>query len=204
MRDEALWQKLKEYDFDRIGGSLTFPAKLARDAQWSKAFTRRAIEEYRRFIYLTQVSDGEATPSAVVDLVWHMHLTYTREYWHGLCEGVLGRPLHHDPCLGEEENPRYEAQYDATCELYTEEFGDPPGDMWPSPGSRSLARSGAAMIVVGLVACYWSWAGAGLVVLGTILAIQSDPGGARRFVSRAAARAAGGCGGGGGGCGGGG
>jgi hypothetical protein len=200
LRDEALWQRLSDYSFDRIGGSLTFPKKLARDAQWSAKFTRRAIDEYRRFLYLTQVSDAEVTPSAVVDVVWHLHLTYTREYWQELCDGVLGRPLHHDPCLGPEENPRYERQYEATRQLYADEFAtSPPRDIWRTRRERMLSGLGVGMVVGGIVACYWHWFGLALIAVGLILWVRfAAAGEAGRFFRRAAARS-----GGGGGCGGG-
>ncbi|ABD56218.1 glycine-rich domain-containing protein [Jannaschia sp. CCS1] len=130
MRNPELWARLQSHGFDGPG-SAPFSVKLARAERWSPAFTARVIEEYRRFLYLTQVSARQVTPSQIVDAAWHMHLTYTRDYWDVLCPDVIGKPVHHQPCAGEEEMPRYRDQFAATKALYEAEFSaEPPADIW--------------------------------------------------------------------------
>lgn len=130
MRDQELWARLSAYEFDGAG-SAPYSVKLARAEGWSQAFTLRVIEEYRRFLYLTQISARQVTPSQIVDVAWHMHLTFTRDYWDDLCPNVIGKPVHHQPCAGEEEMPRYRDQFAATKALYEAEFGaEPPADVW--------------------------------------------------------------------------
>lgn len=50
--------------------------------------------------FLSVVSDTPVTPSQDVDEVWHVHLTYLRDYWDVWCGRVLQRRLHHDPTEG--------------------------------------------------------------------------------------------------------
>jgi hypothetical protein len=39
---------------------------------WSRPFALRAIEEYRKFVFLALVADHQVTPSDQVDQVWHL------------------------------------------------------------------------------------------------------------------------------------
>lgn len=141
MRNPDLWARLEAFEFDKGRGTAPFSVKLALGEGWSVAFTARVIEEYRRFLYLTQVSDRQVTPSQIVDAAWHMHLTFTRDYWEDLCPNVIGKAVHHQPCAGEEEMPRYRNQYAATKALYEAEFGmEPPADIWARNQGLGLRR----------------------------------------------------------------
>jgi hypothetical protein len=101
MQDSKLWTRLQKYQIARDGPD--FATQVAK----IKDIGRRApaaIEEYKRFLYLTQVSQGPATPSVTIDSIWHLHMTFTRDYWEVLCGEVLGRDLHHD--LAASDAPR--------------------------------------------------------------------------------------------------
>ncbi len=74
----GLYQRICPFTFDRGDGQLPFATRLARENGWSLAYARRAIEEYRRFVFLALVAGHPVTPSDQVDQVWHLHLTYTR------------------------------------------------------------------------------------------------------------------------------
>lgn len=156
MRNDELWTRLQAHAVDGPG-SAPFSVKLARAQGWSQAFTARVIEEYRRFLYLTQISPRQVTPSHIVDAAWHVHLTYTRDYWDVLCPHVIGAPVHHQPCAGEEEMPRYRLQFAATCALYEAEFGaEPPADIWgtdPVPRRRFAASEVGGIRTQGIAAC---------------------------------------------------
>src|SRR5262249_50370448 len=80
------------------------------------------------------VSDSPLTPSEMVDQVWHLHLVYTRSYWTAFCDGVLGRPLHHEPTRGgEAQAGLFKDQYALTLARYEAEFGGAPAaEFWPS------------------------------------------------------------------------
>ncbi len=136
--DLALWQAINAYDVDAADVALPFSRRLARDNGWSAEFTRRAIDEYKRFIYLACVSGRTVTPSEEVDGVWHMHLIYTRDYWDRFCGEILRRPIHHSPTQGGQgEADRHRRCYRQTLELYRTEFGtEPPEAMWPNETIR--------------------------------------------------------------------
>ena len=132
-----LWKRLEAFHIDAEGVVFPFSKRLARDNQWSHEFALKAIQEYKRFVYLAMVSGVEVTPSDEVDQVWHLHLTYTRNYW-GAFTALLGKPLHHGPTAGGVvEKNRYNSNYDETLRAYQAEFAlAPPADVWPAPAQR--------------------------------------------------------------------
>jgi uncharacterized protein (TIGR04222 family) len=129
----TLWQRICDFQIDGDGVTFTFAQRLARENGWSLTFAERVVDEYKRFIFMAMVAGHEVTPSDEVDEAWHLHLTYTRSYWDGLCRGVLGKPLHHIPTRGgPSERARHVAQYERTLATYEKYFrhGAPP-DIWP-------------------------------------------------------------------------
>src|SRR5262245_44325073 len=134
MMNQALLSRLEAFEFDTLGAVAPFSRKLAAEQNWPPHYTKRVIQEYRRFLFLAATSDGVMSPSPAVDAAWHLHLTYTRSYWDGLCRQVLGRELHHEPSLGGgAESRRYQQYYRDTVVRYTAEFGEtPPADIWPA------------------------------------------------------------------------
>lgn len=127
-----LWQRLAAYEIGPSTASLTFAQRLARENRWSSAFAERVIREYKRFCYLAVTAGHEVTPSDAVDQAWHLHLTYSRDYWERFCPEVLGTSLHHGPTAGGTvERRRYYDQYAATLKSYEETFAEPPPpDIW--------------------------------------------------------------------------
>jgi hypothetical protein len=117
------------------GAAIGFTRKLARETGWTPAHAELAMEEYRRFLYLAATTGHPVSPAPDVDLVWHLHLTYSRHYWDMLCGQILGRPLHHDPSSGgAAEDARHREQYARTLQSYRTAFAcDPPWAIWPAP-----------------------------------------------------------------------
>jgi hypothetical protein len=136
-----LWNTIEAFSLDADGAEVPFSARLAREQGWPPEFTRGAIEEYKKFIYLAAVSERLLTPSEPVDEVWHLHLAYTRSYWDDLCRDVLRKDLHHEPTRGgDSEAAKFEDCYRATLQRYEDEFGEtPPADIWPASTMQSLA-----------------------------------------------------------------
>lgn len=136
--DRALWQRLLEFELDDPTAEFSFTDRLARENGWALEKSLRAVQEYKRFLYLLCCTNQSLTPSDEVDQVWHLHLLYTRSYWLELCPKVLQRNLHHGPTKGgNTERSRYNAQYEVTLELYAEAFGaKAPDDLWPPPKKR--------------------------------------------------------------------
>lgn len=131
--DDPLWWRLSRHAIADLGGAGVFAAKLRRQQGWSMAYCLRAIEDYKRFCYLSVGSASPMSPSPDIDAVWHLHLTHTRDYWQRYCPEVLGVNLHHDPASpGVAERAALVTQYAATLSAYQQVFGAPPAkDLWP-------------------------------------------------------------------------
>jgi hypothetical protein len=137
-----LLSRLNDMVIEPAGSALTFPKRLARENGWAEDFAARVVDEYRRFLYLTAVTEQDMTPSDEVDQAWHLHMLYSRHYWDVLCKAILKRPLHHGPTQGGAvERTRYHDQYEATIDAYRTHFGaEPPRDIWPVSKRRFGAR----------------------------------------------------------------
>jgi hypothetical protein len=134
-----LWEKLSNFSLDNPEASFSFTDRLARENGWSIEFSKRVVDEYKKFIYMSVVSGKSLTPSDEVDQAWHLHLVYSYSYWVEMCENTLGGfRLHHGPTKGGmTEKKRYDDQYSQTLEFYRNEFGyDAPRDVWPSHDVR--------------------------------------------------------------------
>lgn len=139
----ALWKRISAHSFENPEDRLDLARRLAREQDWSLERARCAIEEYRRFCFLSRVAEEPLTPSREVDEVWHLHLIYTKDYWQRFCPQVLGSYLHHGPTHGGRvEGQRYRTQYARTLVLYERWFGSPPLTFWPASRERfaELAR----------------------------------------------------------------
>jgi hypothetical protein len=141
MLDKDLRERLFALSFDDPAGE-PFLSRLMREHGWTEAFALRAIDEYKRFLYLAATGKPGLVPPKAVDQVWHLHLLYTRSYWDDLCRCILGRPLHHDPSPGGHDAAREgRAGYERTLSNYRLAFGEPPSDIWtPLPVERRERR----------------------------------------------------------------
>lgn len=133
-----IWAKLSCYTVGPAGAALSFERRLARENGWTPAQAARVMDEYRRFAFLAATAGHEVTPSDAVDQAWHLHLTYTRDYWERFCPEVLGTSLHHGPTEGGAgERHRFFEQYARTLQSYERAFGAaPPPDIWPDARRR--------------------------------------------------------------------
>jgi hypothetical protein len=139
LASHPLWQRLQLYQIGPSDAALPFAQRLARENGWSAAHAARVIAEYRRFCFLAVTAGHPVTPSDAVDQAWHLHLTYSRDYWERFCPEVLGQPLHHGPTAGGAgERNRFFDQYAQTLRSYEAVFGSPPADLWPSAARRLL------------------------------------------------------------------
>jgi len=135
--DHALWLALAQYRVGLMDAELGFVARLARENGWTAEFAERVYGEYLRFCFLAMTAGHPVTPSDEVDQVWHLHLTYSRDYWERFCPTVLRAPLHHGPTAGgARERARYFEQYARTLKSYAAVFGSPPADVWPDARRR--------------------------------------------------------------------
>ena len=139
-QNDPLWLSLLGYVIGPPDADLPFAARLARENGWSTIHAGHVLREYRRFCFLAVTEPDAMTPSDAVDQAWHLHLTYTRDYWERFCPEVLGRPLHHGPTAGGlTEQARYHEQYARTLQSYERVFGEAaPPTIWPSGAQRLI------------------------------------------------------------------
>lgn len=138
--EHPIWVRLSCYSIGPGDVPLGFADKLAHENGWSAATVVRVIGEYKRFCFLAATADHPVTPSDAVDQAWHLHLTYSRDYWEHFCPEVLGRPLHHGPTTGgAAERHHYFEQYARTLQTYERVFGAAaPADLWPGAARRLI------------------------------------------------------------------
>jgi len=130
-----LWHRISEYQIDDPTSAQKFSDRLAKEQLWSKDYTLRAIEEYKRFMFLAVVSNNPVTPSIEVDEVWHLHMLYTKDYQE-FCT-ILGKFIHHGPGRGGKEDDKFVDWYSRTKLTYFVWFSEePPEDIWPPSAVR--------------------------------------------------------------------
>ena len=136
--EKELWTRIVNFQFDNPEVSFQFSTRLSRENGWTKAYTLRVIEEYKKFIFLCCTSATGVTPSDPVDQVWHLHLTYTKSYWTDFCKNTLQKEIHHNPTKGgQSEADKFDNYYSLSKSLYKDKFGNsPPSDIWNDNKTR--------------------------------------------------------------------
>jgi hypothetical protein len=127
-----LYYKIQAFDLDNPKATIPFSKRLAKENSWCMKYTQKAIEEYKKFIFLKVVSDRPVIASRQIERVWHLHLIYTHSYWNCFCLDVLGKPLHYEPVDGNlNESYQQRENYKQTLIVYRDWFGkQPPANVW--------------------------------------------------------------------------
>ena len=132
-----LYQRLQNYQLDDSTHEFGFTRHLMKNHGWTENYTHRAIAEYKKFAFLTVVTDHQIVPSDQVDQVWHAHVLLTQSYWSEFCLKILCQKLHHHPARGgKEERAEFHELYRQTIASYRQYFGEPPLDIWSPPEVR--------------------------------------------------------------------
>lgn len=119
---------MKHSDIIIDNGSERFIERMMKENLWSKDYTIRVIEEYKKFVYLATIQ--EVSPSYEIDQVWHTHIIFTKDY-KKMCQETLGIELHHNPIDTKSVRTNGKDQYQETKRLYQKVFGyTPPADIW--------------------------------------------------------------------------
>jgi uncharacterized protein (TIGR04222 family) len=141
---ESLYQAIQDLKLAQPDPVFPFETKLAYQCSWTKGYAARVVREYRRFIYLTQVSKAPIAPSYAVDQAWHLHLLQTHFYWDVMCKVVLGKPLHHTPTVSGPQGRELDtSRYHNVLREYREVFRqEPPSDIWPAAQERFTKGGG--------------------------------------------------------------
>jgi uncharacterized protein (TIGR04222 family) len=131
--DNHLWNKIAAFDLDSPWSEYGFSVRLAKENYWTKNFTKRAILEYKKFMYLAATSELMVSPSEIIDVVWHQHIIFTKSYGE-LCD-LLGKQIQHVPSTHNREDfEKFKLAKDRTRKMYSKEFGEQPEDLWDFPG----------------------------------------------------------------------
>lgn len=121
---QAFLARLSEIDF----GPIAFKLIHADDQDaWSLERATRAIELYRRFLFLNYLyPDQTIVPSREIDQVWHTHILDTAKYRED-CDTLFGRFMDHWPYLGVRDEADRQAlnnAFDDTQQLFEKHFGN--------------------------------------------------------------------------------
>jgi hypothetical protein len=105
-----------------------FIERVMKENLWSREYTLRVIEEYKKFIFLGTIQD--VAPSFEIDQVWHTHLLFTKDY-KKMCTEVIKLEFHHNPNEEKTSKVIVKDPYITTKELYFKTFKiQPPSDIW--------------------------------------------------------------------------
>lgn len=129
MKKSDVWVEIEKFDFDSPPSEYGFSVRLAYENGWSLNFTQKAIEEYKKFMFLASISKEMVSPSEIVDTVWHQHLLFSHFYAY-FCQ-KLGKWIDHIPSTHQvSEKYKFIQAQKHTKELYQEYFGEMPQDIW--------------------------------------------------------------------------
>lgn len=155
--NKDLWEKIERFDFDHPPSEYDFTLRLAHENYWTRNFTKQAILEYKKFMYLAAVSDMMVSPSEIVDTVWHQHLIFTKSYSE-FCT-ILGKQIQHIPSTHNKEDfQKFKLAKERTTKLYETHFGKQPESIWDHANpyeSLNLKKSNFKLrtsLIVGIIA----------------------------------------------------
>lgn len=121
-----LWELIKKHKMPDDAAGMPFIEQLMTENRISRDTANVAIAEYQKFMYLCATRTERNVPSKAVDLVWHLHMQHSRDYWDVFCE-KLGKTVHHNPGR---PGPQHLDDYKATVRAYSALFGTPPKGIW--------------------------------------------------------------------------
>lgn len=125
----TLWDKIEKFDLIFPSSEYGFATRLAYENRWTDYFTQRAIDEYKKFMFLAATSNQMVSPSEIVDIVWHQHLIFTESYKE-FCI-ILGKKIEHIPSTHDKnEKDKFLKAKKITQELYEQSFGNQPKEYW--------------------------------------------------------------------------
>lgn len=146
---ETLWRAIVSHEMPADAAGVTFQEQLMRAYKIKPGTALIAIDEYRKFMFLCATRTARNVPSKAVDLVWHLHMQHTRDYWDVFC-AKLGKPVHHTPGG---TGWAHLDDYKATMDAYRAWFGRPPKGIWRE-GSRAAGVFGAVLGVAILLTAF--------------------------------------------------
>lgn len=127
--NNALWKTIEEYDLDDPISEYGFSTRLQHGNFWTSNFTKEAILEYKKFMYLAASMDFMVSPSEIIDKVWHQHLIFTTSY-NQFCT-LLGKKIEHIPSTHNDTDfEKFKLAKERTQAAYLKVFGEQPRSIW--------------------------------------------------------------------------
>ncbi|WP_420333831.1 glycine-rich domain-containing protein [Roseibium sp.] len=171
-----LWELIKTHKMPDDAAGTPFTKQLMAENRISLDTATVAIAEYQKFMYLCATRPERNVPSKAVDLVWHLHMQHSRDYWDIFCK-KLGKPVHHNPGAN---GPDHLDDYKATIKAYKDLFGMPPKGIWKLNDKIGVFVAlifSAVFICIGVVSIadggnllFWMfWLGISLLIFGSTL-----------------------------------
>lgn len=152
--DLTLWNKVEGFDLIFPNSEYGFATRLSFENNWTEYFTIKAIEEYKKFMFLAAISNQMVSPSEIVDVVWHQHLIFTESYKE-FC-ALLGKKIEHIPSTHDKnEKETFLRAKSETKKLYEQHFGFQPEEFWIKKTfseSINLEKSNIDYSVVSVIA----------------------------------------------------
>lgn len=132
LTNQSLWNKISDFVIKDSDHSFSFAQDISQKNNWSLDYANRAILEYKRFAYLSIVSDHLVIPSVIIGLVWKRHMTYTQNYEKYFCNDILNRSALIDFLKYKHlDRDQYKQAYGESLDSYTKEFSSQaPEDIW--------------------------------------------------------------------------
>jgi hypothetical protein len=123
MKDPAIWSRLQLQSFEPVG-SLPFDRWVSEELGLSKRKSLLAVEEYRRMLYLLNLTDRPLTLPPVLAGIRSARVDA------GESDSSFGVVEEHLP----RSSPKMALSYAETIEIYRAEFGKPLSrKVWPHP-----------------------------------------------------------------------
>lgn len=101
--------------------------RVMNERRWAPAKVQEVKNRYLRFLILSVTVEEVIIPSKDIDAIWHEHILDTEVYERD-CMGCFGFILHHHPGYGtkdQAEAQKLREQYERTCAIYAEHYGEP-------------------------------------------------------------------------------
>lgn len=112
--------------------------------EWSRYQIECIIDDYKKFMYIAASSDESCTPSKLVDIIWHEHILFTRDYINHWCGKVLKKVIHHDPGTPDEQ-PKFKSAYEKTQAKIKKTYGSREESVLPDVADSLGDALGAIM-----------------------------------------------------------
>lgn len=147
MKEPELWSALDRHPLTLEGKVPDLERLILRHGRIGGARTRKALGEYRRFLYLAALAPKEVAAPPLLHRIWRAHARNHQGYTVDLVRGLLRRPM---PEAFDPQPPLTDPLHARTHALYRAEFGiAPPRALWPGPLGIPLRR-GLGWAVTGL------------------------------------------------------